>query len=125
MESATAERFITKDTVAGERRRWSARNLRLTLTFAVLTLGGEPFFVFFTTGVSHKRGGCTRVDRRASPNPLCFRICAIPRKTRPLVNVIDFLQSQATKRRPAESVLVERHLTSLFTSVISAMHLFF
>src|ERR1035441_9072205 len=50
MESATAERFITSDSVAGERPRWSARNFRLTFCPGARAAGVLVFFdalVFF------------------------------------------------------------------------------
>src|ERR1017187_8588452 len=50
MESATAERFITSDRVAGERPRWSARNFRLTFCPGARGAGVPVFFgalVFF------------------------------------------------------------------------------
>src|ERR1035438_4110090 len=50
MESATAERFITSDRVAGERPRWSARNFRLTFCPGARAAGVLVFFgslVFF------------------------------------------------------------------------------
>src|ERR1700722_1652065 len=69
MESATGERLMTSDTVAGERARCSASCLRLTGFGAMRTVRAAPLTLFFVATVrslAQTDRGSKRMFRRCT-----------------------------------------------------------